>query len=269
MRLRSDTKETKPTKPMMSRASSAKGPGLESARCRRRRRAPGSLQLIHQQCRMATLHPVVQLQLLNRNTDEHFTCHCLIFQPLGRFRCQPFIETFRFQHCFRPVTYLQAARTRSSSKRDILPIACFTVKFLIWSAVCCSHSSCSKGHILSDAPESASLHGSCLIEACSGLQEPRRNAKPAPAKTHASVVASSTFSTSSTSSSYFAEEASKHGLTPNRHVLLAELSVWSTYIIQVEAGQKGKTWQNLPFGPGVAKCWHEQKLTDNPNTSST
>ena len=66
------------------------------------------------------------------------------------------------------------------------------------------------------------------------------------------VVASSTSSTS-----YFAEEASKHGLTPKRHVLLAELSVWSTYIIstrQVEAGQKGKTWQNLLLGPGVAKC---------------
>ena len=66
----------------------------------------------------------------------------------------------------------------------------------------------------------------------------------------ASVVASST---SSTSSSYFAEEASKHGLTTNRHVLLAELSVWSTYIIQVEAGQKGNTWHNLLLGPGVAK----------------
>ena len=117
MRFRSDTKGTKPTKPMMSRASSVQGPGLESARCRRRRPAPRSLQLIHQQCRGATLHPVVQLQLLNRNTDEHFTCHCLIFQPLGRFRCPRFIETFRFQHGFRPVTYLQAARTRNSSKR--------------------------------------------------------------------------------------------------------------------------------------------------------
>ena len=85
----------------------------------------------------------------------------------------------------------------------------------------------------------------------------------------ASVVASSTSSTSSTSSSYFAEEASKHGLTTNRHVLLAELSVWSTYIIQVEAGQKGKAWQTLLLGPGVAKCWHEHKLTDTPNTSST
>ena len=82
----------------------------------------------------------------------------------------------------------------------------------------------------------------------------------------ASVVASST---SSTSSSYFAEEASKHGLTTNRHVLLAELSVWSTYIIQVEAGQKGKAWQTLLLGPEVAKCWHEHKLTDTPNTSST
>ena len=81
------------------------------------------------------------------------------------------------------------------------------------------------------------------------------------------VVASST-----SSASYFAEEASKHGLIPKRHVLLAELSVWSTYIIstrQVEAGQKGKTWQNLLLGPGVAKCWHEHKLTDTPNTSST
>ena len=80
----------------------------------------------------------------------------------------------------------------------------------------------------------------------------------------ASVVASSTSSTS-----YFAEEASKHGLTTNRHVLLAELSVWSTYIIQVEAGQKGKAWQTLLLGHGVAKCWHEHKLTDTPNTSST
>ena len=110
-------KGTKPTKPMMSRASSAKGPGLESARCRRRRRAPGSLQLLHQQCRRAKLHPGVPNQLLSCNTDQHFTCHCLIFQPLGRFRCLPFIETFGFQHGFRPVTYLQAAWTRNSSKR--------------------------------------------------------------------------------------------------------------------------------------------------------
>ena len=169
---------------MMSRASSVQGPGLESARCRRRRPAPRSLQLIHQQCRRATLHPVVQLQLLNRNTDEHFTCHCLIFQPLGRFRCPRFIETFRFQSRLSP-SHIPASSADSKLKQETLPIACSTVKFLIWSAVCCSHSSCSNRHSLSDAPESASLHGARLIEACLGLQEPRRNAKPAPAKTQA------------------------------------------------------------------------------------
>ena len=51
---------------------------------------------------------------------------------------------------------------------------------------------CSKGHSLQEMPVSTSLHGARLIEACFGLQEPRRDANRLPGI--ASIVASSTLS---------------------------------------------------------------------------